>query len=62
MDRKSRVDIYNYFSIEILENIGIEKPDQIQIDKVENSLKKITKLLKNKLTNGSKSQMDFLVQ
>jgi hypothetical protein len=62
MDRKSRVDIYNYFSIEILENIGIEKPNQIQIDKVENSLKKITKLLKNKLTNGSKSQMHFLVQ
>jgi len=62
MDRKSRVDIYNYFSIEILENIGIKTPNQIQIDKVENSLKKIIKRLNDKHTNGSKSQMDFFVQ
>jgi len=62
MDRELRVDIYNYFSIEILENIGIEKPNQTQIDKVENALKKTIKALNNKLTNGSKSRMDFLIQ
>jgi hypothetical protein len=62
MDQKIKVDVYNYFSIELLENMGIEEPNQIQIDKVENSLKKITKLLQQKRVNGARAQRDFLAR
>ncbi|HXH54574.1 MAG TPA: hypothetical protein VNK03_02385 [Gammaproteobacteria bacterium] len=62
MEQKIKVDVYNYFSIELLENMGIEEPNQIQIDKVENSLKKIIKLLNQKYANGAKQQKGFWVQ
>ncbi len=59
--RKLQLDIYNYFSIAILENVGIEKPDQIQINKVESLLKKITKLIKEQ-PNGAKPPKGFLAE
>ena len=35
------VDLYNYFSIELLETIGLKHPSQDEIDQTENILKKM---------------------
>ena len=52
--QKTPIDIYNYFSIEILEAIGIASPNQSQIDKVENLLRKITTETGRWLINAAK--------
>lgn len=54
MEQKIPLDIYNYFSIEILENVGIGEPNQTQIDKVENLLKKIIKTIAKRPANVTK--------
>lgn len=59
MEQKIALDLYNYFSIEILENVGIDEPNQVQIDKVESLLKKITKIITKRPINVRKGQQAF---
>ena len=47
MANNLKVDVFNYFSLEVLEGLGIDMPEQLQIDHVSDILKRINDLTKD---------------